>query len=99
MRIFDGVKRQLAISDDGRHHVRELMDQFGQKRIGPSNWSVIRVLGKGFFMVIVVLVKNKTTASKNRSLRCNFDGMTIGITHDKRLAEFEFLHVIRNDAR
>ena len=32
-------------------------------------------------------------------LRRNFDRVTIGITYDKRLPEFEFLYVIRNDPR
>lgn len=97
MRILDRVKGQLAISDDRRHHVRELVNQFSEKLVGPSDWSMIRVLEKGLFIVFVRQKQN--SYFWNCSLCSYFHSVTVGIPHEKCLAKFQSLRVIRNYAR
>jgi hypothetical protein len=43
-------------------------------------------------------VKKLHSYSCHRSLRCDFDGMAVGVTHEKCLAKVEHLHVIRDNA-
>jgi hypothetical protein len=64
----------------------------------PHRTFVIRILEKWLVMLVFVLCQKPYSYFRNCSLRHNFDGMAVGVTHEKCLAKIEHLHVIRDSA-